>query len=200
MASTAVPQRSLLKRTVTSTTADSSPSTAAGSPSDTPRQSPSSTSLSSMSSLDDVNDKGYGELLDTYGNKFDLPDYTVNDIRNAIPKHCLQLPSTFSTDSSLPRTFLRLPFDMCFGSSIPLSKVFSVPVFGFSLTNAAINLSPSPKSSTIRPAGSATQHFLSHTSPGRFPTANTTKPQAIWSVTWFLFPRLESNMLIASAR
>ncbi|CZR50788.1 probable oleate delta-12 desaturase [Phialocephala subalpina] len=90
MASTAIPQRNLLKRTVTSTTADSSPSTAAASPTDTPRQSPSTTSLSSMSSLEDVKDKGYGDLRDTYGNKFELPDYTVNDIRNAIPKHCYE--------------------------------------------------------------------------------------------------------------
>ncbi|KAK0126440.1 hypothetical protein ONS95_008039 [Cadophora gregata] len=91
MASTAVPkQHNLLKRTVTSTTNDSSPSTARGSPNDTPRQSPSSTSLSSMSSLDDVKDNGFGNLIDTYGNKFEVPDYTVNDIRNAIPKHCFE--------------------------------------------------------------------------------------------------------------
>jgi omega-6 fatty acid desaturase (delta-12 desaturase) len=82
MASTAVPRRIALRRAVSSST----PSTN-GSPSDTPRQSPSSTSLSSMSSLDDVKNS-YGKLLDTYGNEFELPDFTVNDIRNAIPKHC----------------------------------------------------------------------------------------------------------------
>jgi omega-6 fatty acid desaturase (delta-12 desaturase) len=43
-----------------------------------------------MSSLDDVTEKGYGKLIDTYGNEFELPDYTVNDIRNAIPKHCFE--------------------------------------------------------------------------------------------------------------
>ncbi|KAI9053378.1 hypothetical protein LZ554_002337 [Drepanopeziza brunnea f. sp. 'monogermtubi'] len=91
MSSTAVPQQqNAVKRTVASTGNESSPSTAAGSPNDTPRQSPSSTSLSSMSSLGDVKDQGYGTLLDTYGNKFELPDYTVNDIRNAIPKHCYE--------------------------------------------------------------------------------------------------------------
>ncbi|TVY24301.1 Delta(12) fatty acid desaturase [Lachnellula hyalina] len=90
MASTAVSQRTLLKRTVTSTTNDSAPSTAAGSPNETPRQSPSSTSLSSMSSLDDGKEEGVGKLIDTYGNVFELPDYTVNDIRNAIPKHCYE--------------------------------------------------------------------------------------------------------------
>jgi omega-6 fatty acid desaturase / acyl-lipid omega-6 desaturase (Delta-12 desaturase) len=90
MASTAIPKRTVLRRTVTSTTENSAPSTAAGSPSDTPRQSPSSTSLSSMSSLEEMNEKGYGKLLDTYGNEFELPDFTVNDIRNAIPKHCFE--------------------------------------------------------------------------------------------------------------
>ncbi|RDW64087.1 putative oleate delta-12 desaturase [Coleophoma crateriformis] len=90
MASTALPPRNLLKRTVTSTTAESSPSTAQGSPNDTPRQSPSSTSLSSMSSLEDNKGHSYGKLIDTYGNEFEIPDYTINDIRNAIPKHCFE--------------------------------------------------------------------------------------------------------------
>jgi omega-6 fatty acid desaturase (delta-12 desaturase) len=46
-----------------------------------------------MSSLEDVKEnKGsaYGELIDTYGNKFELPDYSIYDIRNAIPKHCFE--------------------------------------------------------------------------------------------------------------
>ena len=90
MATTALPQHPVLRRTGTSITADSSPSTAAASPIDTPRQSPSSTSLSSMSSLDDIKENGYGKLIDTYGNQFELPDFTVNDIRNAIPKHCFE--------------------------------------------------------------------------------------------------------------
>ncbi|EPE27702.1 hypothetical protein GLAREA_04493 [Glarea lozoyensis ATCC 20868] len=90
MATTARPQNSVLKRTMTSTTADSAPSTARGSPNDTPRHSPSSSSLSSMSSIEDVMDKGHGKLIDTFGNEFHLPDYTVNDIRNAIPKHCYE--------------------------------------------------------------------------------------------------------------
>jgi omega-6 fatty acid desaturase (delta-12 desaturase) len=42
-----------------------------------------------MSSLDDVTSP-HGKMLDTYGNEFELPDYTVNDIRNAIPKHCFE--------------------------------------------------------------------------------------------------------------
>jgi omega-6 fatty acid desaturase (delta-12 desaturase) len=43
-----------------------------------------------MSSLDGPQQKGYGKLIDTYGNEFSLPDYTINDIRNAIPKHCFE--------------------------------------------------------------------------------------------------------------
>lgn len=30
----------------------------------------------------------YGKLIDTYGNEFQLPTFTVKDIRDAIPKHC----------------------------------------------------------------------------------------------------------------
>lgn len=40
-----------------------------------------------MSSIEDVKSK---PLLDTYGNEFELPDYSINDIRNAIPKHCYE--------------------------------------------------------------------------------------------------------------
>jgi omega-6 fatty acid desaturase (delta-12 desaturase) len=40
--------------------------------------------------MEDMKGPGYGKLLDTYGNEFELPDYTVNDIRNAIPKHCFK--------------------------------------------------------------------------------------------------------------
>jgi omega-6 fatty acid desaturase (delta-12 desaturase) len=90
MASTAVPLQTVLRRTAAACAVDdSAPSTTAGSPSDSPRHSPSSTSLSSLTSVDDDDEKkSYGTLLDTHGNKFELPDYTVNDIRNAIPKHC----------------------------------------------------------------------------------------------------------------
>ncbi|QSZ29715.1 hypothetical protein DSL72_004232 [Monilinia vaccinii-corymbosi] len=91
---TALRKPTAVQRTANSYTAESSPSTAAGSPDGTPKQSPSSTSLSSMSSLgEDVKktkETRYGKLIDTYGNEFELPDYTVNDIRNAIPKHCYE--------------------------------------------------------------------------------------------------------------
>ncbi|KAI5927502.1 fatty acid desaturase [Camillea tinctor] len=78
-----------LRRTITSTTADtdvSSPSTAIGSPVDSPRHSASSTSLSSLSSIDNAD--SHGKLIDTYGNQFQIPDYTIKDIHDAIPKHC----------------------------------------------------------------------------------------------------------------
>lgn len=32
----------------------------------------------------------FGKLVDGYGNQFQVPDYTINDIRNAIPKHCFE--------------------------------------------------------------------------------------------------------------
>lgn len=46
--------------------------------------------MSSLSDLD-VNEKNndpYAGLLDTYGNPFTPPDFTIKDIRDAIPKHC----------------------------------------------------------------------------------------------------------------
>ncbi|KAF3055721.1 Delta(12) fatty acid desaturase [Daldinia childiae] len=90
---TGVPrQNPALRRTMTSTTADtdvSSPSTAIGSPIDSPRPSASSTSLSSMSSLE-PNSALHGKLIDTYGNDFEIPDYTIKDIHDAIPKHCFE--------------------------------------------------------------------------------------------------------------
>lgn len=84
---TARAERSLLRRTVSTTTAESSPSTAVASPNESPSHSASSSSLSSMSSIDEV---GKPKLVDTYGNEFQIPDYTINDIRNAIPKHCFE--------------------------------------------------------------------------------------------------------------
>lgn len=32
----------------------------------------------------------YGILVDTHGNEFHVPDFTINDIRAAIPKHCFE--------------------------------------------------------------------------------------------------------------
>ena len=41
-------------------------------------------------SIQDTSDPYYGELVDTYGNEFKVPDYTIKEIRDAIPPHCLE--------------------------------------------------------------------------------------------------------------
>ncbi|KAH9845592.1 delta-12 desaturase [Teratosphaeria destructans] len=93
MSTTALPaQRASLRRNLT---VDSVPSTspnspAGSSPSDSPIGSASSTSLSSLGSVEDFQRKPEQKLLDTYGNEFKLPDYTIKDIRDAIPKHCYE--------------------------------------------------------------------------------------------------------------
>ena len=87
------PNNPVLRRTVTSATATDSESSAAVSPSDSPRHSASSTSLSSLSSVDiDTAKKTseYANLVDLYGNKFTPPDYTIKELRDAIPKHCFE--------------------------------------------------------------------------------------------------------------
>ena len=90
MATTALPRSSLLQRMAT---LDSSPSSVSNStsasPDDTPRHSPSSTSLSSLDSAFAV-EKVNGKLLDTYGNEFQIPDFTIKQIRDAIPAHCFE--------------------------------------------------------------------------------------------------------------
>jgi omega-6 fatty acid desaturase (delta-12 desaturase) len=78
-----------VKRTI-NTDSDSSPSTADVSPAGSPRPSASSTSLSSLASEAEIKPTNYGKLLDTYGNEFKVPDFTIKDIRDAIPKHCYE--------------------------------------------------------------------------------------------------------------
>jgi len=34
--------------------------------------------------------KSYGKLVDTYGNEFEVPDFAIKDLRDAIPKHCFE--------------------------------------------------------------------------------------------------------------
>jgi omega-6 fatty acid desaturase (delta-12 desaturase) len=71
------------------------PSSAGQSPFDSPDASASTTSLSSVSEGEDTgkataNSKSVGVLLDTYGNEFELPDFTIKQIRDAIPAHCFE--------------------------------------------------------------------------------------------------------------
>ena len=92
MSTTALPQESAaLRRNVT---LDSSPSTTTnstvGTPDDSPTASASSTSLSSLGSVEDFQQEPKQKLVDTYGNEFKLPNYTIKDIRDAIPKHCFE--------------------------------------------------------------------------------------------------------------
>ncbi|KAG5463568.1 MAG: fatty acid desaturase-domain-containing protein, partial [Olpidium bornovanus] len=84
---------SVLRRASASNAADSDLSdtqTASSfSPSDSPRRSASSASLWSLSSVDATPDK-FGRLVDAHGNDFHVPDFTIKDIRDAIPKHCFE--------------------------------------------------------------------------------------------------------------
>ncbi|KAJ5588322.1 hypothetical protein N7537_011000 [Penicillium hordei] len=81
MSSTAIPKRVALNRNPA--TESSATSSVSASPFDSPRQSPSSTSLSSLASEQEAS-----KMLDTYGNEFKIPDYTIKQIRDAIPAHC----------------------------------------------------------------------------------------------------------------
>lgn len=91
MTTTALPSETALRRLAT---ADSTPATSTNiSPIDSPRSSPSSTSLSSMASEDALPNKQLQEkpqLVDSNGNPFEIPDYTIGDIHKAIPKHCFE--------------------------------------------------------------------------------------------------------------
>lgn len=92
MATTARPQNPVLRRSVTtdSVPSSSAPSVAV-SPTDSPSQSRSVTSLSSLGSTDEVEVKQVGnKLVDSYGNEFELPDYTVKQLWDAIPAHCFE--------------------------------------------------------------------------------------------------------------
>jgi omega-6 fatty acid desaturase (delta-12 desaturase) len=47
--------------------------------------------LSSLGSVDELEKKNErGVLRDTYGNEFELPDFTIKQIRDAIPAHCFK--------------------------------------------------------------------------------------------------------------
>lgn len=82
MSSTAVPKRVALNRNPA--TESSVASSVSASPFDSPRQSPSSTSLSSLGEDQEQRTK----MLDTNGDEFKIPDFTIKQIRDAIPAHC----------------------------------------------------------------------------------------------------------------
>jgi omega-6 fatty acid desaturase / acyl-lipid omega-6 desaturase (Delta-12 desaturase) len=79
-----------MKRTITAnSTLSSTANSVSASPTDSPTASASSTSLSSLGSVDEPDVKNNrGILLDTYGNEFEIPDYTIKQLRDAIPAHC----------------------------------------------------------------------------------------------------------------
>jgi omega-6 fatty acid desaturase (delta-12 desaturase) len=77
-----------MKRTITADSAVSSTvNSVTAAPIDSPTGSASSTSLSSLGSVEEVK---RGKLLDTYGNEFEIPDYTIKQLRDAIPVHCFK--------------------------------------------------------------------------------------------------------------
>ncbi|KAF3391828.1 hypothetical protein DPV78_010361 [Talaromyces pinophilus] len=86
MSSTAVPKRIALQRNLTANSSVASSNSAT--PFDSPRQSPSTTSLSSLAS--EAQEVKNTKMVDTYGNEFELPDYTIKQIRDAIPAHCYE--------------------------------------------------------------------------------------------------------------
>lgn len=81
-----------LRRTISPESESSAPPTASASPFDSPRPSASSTSLSSLASEAEgaAAKPDYGELTDLYGNRFEPPDFTIKELRDAIPKHCFE--------------------------------------------------------------------------------------------------------------
>ena len=89
MSTTALPQDAVLRRLATTDTTDSTPISSADiSPADSPRPSASSTSLSSLASEDLP--PAVEKLVDSNGNPFEIPDYTISQIHKAIPKHCFE--------------------------------------------------------------------------------------------------------------
>ena len=90
MSTTALPSSTALQRNLTVDSSVSSASTTpTDSPFDSPQRSPSSTSISSLEAEDPPKPNPL-KLVDTYGNQFELPDYSIKQIRDAIPAHCYE--------------------------------------------------------------------------------------------------------------
>ena len=119
MLTTTFSRKNVLHTSLAESLPSSSSNSISATPDRTPSQSHSSTSLSSLasdsesdalkstgklvnneqsSSVVDTKISGqlisseaqYGKLVDTYGNEFEVPDFTINDVRAAIPKHCFE--------------------------------------------------------------------------------------------------------------
>lgn len=92
MSTATIPRRGGARQTAIQNSVPSSSATSiAPSPEDTPRESPSSSSLSSLDAADPLDLKNVNsKLLDTYGNEFQIPDFTIKQIRDAIPAHCFE--------------------------------------------------------------------------------------------------------------
>ncbi|KAI9815804.1 MAG: Oleate hydroxylase fah12 [Pycnora praestabilis] len=93
MSKTAVPRKNHLRRTITTDSVSSSSGNSVSvSPVDSPAQNSSNTSLSSLGSINDEDFKtSRGKpLLNTYGDEFQIPDFTIKQIRDAIPAHCFE--------------------------------------------------------------------------------------------------------------
>ena len=50
----------------------------------------SENSVSKVIDMDTAQEDQYGELLDTFGNEFQIPNFTIKQIRDAIPSHCYE--------------------------------------------------------------------------------------------------------------
>ena len=96
MTGNTVTHRAPLHRSRTAdSTATPTSTSAPASPFDSPAHSASSTSLSSLdeaAALTAVKAQRTKstELTDSYGNQFELPDFTIKEIRDAIPAHCYE--------------------------------------------------------------------------------------------------------------
>ncbi|KAF6237914.1 hypothetical protein HO173_004115 [Letharia columbiana] len=119
MSTVAFSRKSVLQTPVVESLPSSSSNSISATPDRTPSQSHSSTSLSSLASDSEVDvqksagnlvnnkqssdlvdtklsgqsvtsEAQYGRLVDTYGNEFQVPEFTINDVRAAIPKHCFE--------------------------------------------------------------------------------------------------------------
>lgn len=114
-------------------------------------------------SSEEMTKQGQGKMLDTYGNEFEAPDFTIKQLRDAIPAHCfvrspawglfyvgrdlLMLATIFTlfhnflTPEYVPNYYLRFAL----WGSIRLCRAPWALVCGSWLMSAVINRSRHPK-------------------------------------------------------